>query len=97
MFVIRSSQASSSLSENNPEEKSLKSAQKTERENPENFVPYRYCPARWIRLKVVSFERSLLNGEARRFFSEFCRMGDGQIFSKNLRASLFNDDLSNEP
>jgi hypothetical protein len=24
------------------------------------------------------------------------RMGDGRIFSKNLRASLFNDDLSNE-
>ncbi len=27
----------------------------------------------------------------------FHRMGDGRIFSKNLRASLFNDDLSNEP
>jgi hypothetical protein len=25
------------------------------------------------------------------------RMGDGRIFSKNLHASLFNDDLSNEP
>ncbi len=25
------------------------------------------------------------------------RMGDGWIFSKNLRASLFNDDPSNEP
>ncbi len=25
------------------------------------------------------------------------RMGDGRIFSKNLRASLFNDDLPNEP
>jgi hypothetical protein len=24
-------------------------------------------------------------------------MEDGQIFSKNLRDSLFNDDLSNEP
>ncbi len=24
-------------------------------------------------------------------------MGDGRICSKNLRASLFNDDLSNEP
>ncbi len=24
-------------------------------------------------------------------------MGDWQIFSKNLRASLFNDDLSKEP
>ncbi len=24
-------------------------------------------------------------------------MGDGRIFSKNLRAFLFNDDLSNEP
>jgi hypothetical protein len=24
-------------------------------------------------------------------------MGDGQILSENLRASLFNDDLSNEP
>jgi hypothetical protein len=24
-------------------------------------------------------------------------MGDGRIFFKNLRASLFNDDLSNEP
>ncbi len=24
-------------------------------------------------------------------------MGDGRIISKNLRASLFNDDLSNEP
>ncbi len=27
----------------------------------------------------------------------FHRMGDVRIFSKNLRASLFNDDLSNEP
>ncbi len=27
----------------------------------------------------------------------FHRMGDGRICSKNLRASLFNDDLSNEP
>jgi hypothetical protein len=25
------------------------------------------------------------------------RMGDGQIFSKNLSSYLFNDDLSNEP
>jgi hypothetical protein len=25
------------------------------------------------------------------------RMGDGQIFSKNLLASIFSDDLSNEP
>jgi hypothetical protein len=25
------------------------------------------------------------------------RMGDGRIFSENLRASLFNDDLANEP
>ncbi len=24
-------------------------------------------------------------------------MGDGRIFLQNLRASLFNDDLSNEP
>jgi hypothetical protein len=24
-------------------------------------------------------------------------MGDGRIFPKNLLASLFNDDLSNEP
>ncbi len=24
-------------------------------------------------------------------------MGDGRIFLKNLRASLFNDNLSNEP
>ncbi len=24
-------------------------------------------------------------------------IGDGRILSKNLRASLFNDDLSNEP
>jgi hypothetical protein len=29
-----------------------------------------YCPASWIGLKVVSFDRSLLNGEARRFFSK---------------------------
>jgi hypothetical protein len=27
----------------------------------------------------------------------FHKMGDGRIFSKNLRAPLFNDDLSNEP
>ncbi len=25
------------------------------------------------------------------------RMGDGPFFSKNLQASLFNDNLSNEP
>jgi hypothetical protein len=25
------------------------------------------------------------------------KMGDGRIFPKNLRASLFNDELSNEP
>jgi hypothetical protein len=33
-------------------------------------VPSRYCPAGWIRLKVVSFYRSLLNGEAPENFSK---------------------------
>ncbi len=30
-------------------------------------------------------------------FKGLSQDGDGQIFSKNLRASIFNDDLSNEP
>jgi hypothetical protein len=30
-------------------------------------------------------------------FKDCHRMGDGLIFSENLRASLFNDDLSNAP
>jgi hypothetical protein len=32
---------------------------------------YRYCPAIRIRLKVVSFDRSLLIGEAQRFLVNF--------------------------
>ncbi len=31
------------------------------------------------------------------YLKELHRMGDGRIFFKNLRASLFNKDLSNEP
>ncbi len=30
-------------------------------------------------------------------FKDFHRMGGGRIFSENLRASLFNEDLLNEP
>jgi hypothetical protein len=33
----------------------------------------RYCPARQIWLKVVSFDRSLLKGEAQRFSANFAR------------------------
>ncbi len=31
-----------------------------------------YWQARWIGLKVVSYDKFWLNGEAQRFFSEFC-------------------------
>jgi hypothetical protein len=41
--------------------------------------------------------RLYLKGTVRRDGSGYHNMGDGRIFLKNLRASLFNDDLSNEP
>jgi hypothetical protein len=37
------------------------------------MVVERYCPARWIRRKVVSFESFLLKGESRRFSANFAR------------------------
>ncbi len=37
------------------------------------MVVERYCPARWIRRKVVSFESFLLKGESRRFSASFDR------------------------
>ncbi len=33
----------------------------------------RYCPARWIPLKIGSFDRYLLNREARRFLEKSVR------------------------
>ncbi len=38
-----------------------------------NFVNKRYCPARWIRSKLGSFERYLLKGEAPRLLEKSAR------------------------
>ncbi len=35
---------------------------------------YRYCPAKWTKLKVVSFKRSLLKVEAYRFSANLARL-----------------------
>ncbi len=59
----------------------------------------RYCPARWIRLEVVSLDRSLLNGEARRFSANVARILTPILwepFEESERLLVFNCQLGNK-
>ncbi len=41
----------------------------------------RYCPERWIRLKLGSFDRSSLKSEARRFLEKSARPHPGRVLN----------------
>ena len=48
-------------------------------------------------LSKLLYKRKLKNKEALKYFKGLSEDGGGWIFLKTFRASLFNEDLSNEP